>query len=445
MDRRCSAAVPPDRSAHQDGPVHPDRSDHPDRSAHQDGPVHPERSEGPRDRLRRGWATLRAGEDSAFRVAGSAEERRGFIVRWRLFAGIFLVYLVAPVVELWRHDAIDQRIVGVGLLAAFVVLYLAVVPAIAFGSGRRWRAVTAVAMTVIVVVYLIVCGTSGLVMVPYLAVALALLLDLIWAIRVILLLSVATLLVPQHVAGWTAPGLQWELALPAVLASAVMVVLRINAGTHGELVVAEREIERLAAEQERLRIARDLHDLLGHALTTMTMKAELAARLIEREPARAAAEMVEVAALSRQSLADVRATVAGYREVSLATELATAREVLQAAGIEAELPASTEDVAGELRELFGWALREGVTNAMRHSHAHHLTVRLSAQSIEIVNDGTTTEAETNGSIGAGWVDDEAGGGSGLAGLSERAAAVGGRVQAGPDGPTRYRLRVDVPA
>jgi two-component system sensor histidine kinase DesK len=352
---------------------------------------------------------------------------------------------VAPVVELWRHDAIDQRIVGVGLLAAFVVLYLAVVPAIAFGSDRRRRAVTAITMTVVVVVYLIVCGTSGLVMVPYLAVALALLLDLLWAIRVIVLLSVATLLVPQHVAGWTAPGLQWELALPAVLASAVMVVLRINAGTHGELVVAEREIERLAAEQERLRIARDLHDLLGHALTTMTMKAELAARLIEREPARAAAEMVEVAALSRQSLADVRATVAGYREVSLATELATAREVLQAAGIEAELPASTEDVAGDLRELFGWALREGVTNAMRHSHARHLTVRLGPRSIEIVNDGATTEPGANGSNGAGWDGGEVVGGSGLAGLSERAAELGGRVQAGPDGPTRYRLQVDVPA
>jgi two-component system, NarL family, sensor histidine kinase DesK len=261
---------------------------------------------------------------------------------------------------------------------------------------------------------------------------------------------VATLLVPEHVPGWTAPGLQWELALPAVLASAVMVVLRINAGTHGELVVAEREIERLAAEQERLRIARDLHDLLGHALTTMTMKAELAARLIEREPARAAAEMVEVAALSRQSLADVRATVAGYREVSLATELATAREVLQAAGIEAELPASTEDVAGDLRELFGWALREGVTNAMRHSHARHLTVRLGLRSIEAVNDGATTDPGTNGSTGAGWaggkaVGGKAVGGTGLAGLSERAAELGGRVRAGPDGPTRYRLQVDVPA
>ena len=142
-----------------------------------------------------------------------------------------------------------------------------------------------------------------------------------------------------------------------------------------------------------------------------------------------------MAALSRQSLADVRATVAGYREVSLATELATAREVLQAAGIEAELPASTEDVAGELRELFGWALREGVTNAMRHSHAGHLTVRLGPRSIEVVNDGATTELGANGSNGTGGDEGEAVGGSGLAGLSERAAAVGGHVQAGPDGPT----------
>ena len=226
--------------------------------------------------MRRGWATLRARKDRApgsLVSGGTARLQRPLAALRRHLPRVPR----GADVELWRHDAIYQRIVGVGLLAAFVVLYLAVVPAIAFGGPRR-RDRHRGRHAVVVVLYLIVCGTSGLDIVPYLAVALALLLDLIWAIRVILLLSVATLLVPQHVAGWTAPGLQWELALPAVLASAVMVVLRINAGTHGELVVAEREIERLAAEQERLRIARDLHDLFGHALTTMTMKAELAAR-----------------------------------------------------------------------------------------------------------------------------------------------------------------------
>ncbi len=93
---------------------------------------------------------------------------------------------------------------------------------------------------------------------------------------------------------------------------------------------------RLAAEGERSRIARDLHDLLGHSLTTITIKAGLARRLSATDPERAAAEIGEVEDIARRSLADVRAAVAGYREVSLAGELATGRELLRAAGIEAD-------------------------------------------------------------------------------------------------------------
>jgi hypothetical protein len=131
----------------------------------------------------------------------------------------------------------------------------------------------------------------------------------------------------------------------------------------------------LAAENERTRIARDLHDLLGHSLTTITVKAGLARRLSERgESVRAAAKIGEVERLSRRTLADVRAAAAGHRDITLAGELATAREVLRAAGILAELPGSVDIVDASLSELFGWVVREGVTNVVRHSRATHCTI-----------------------------------------------------------------------
>src|SRR6266511_2562769 len=155
-----------------------------------------------------------------------------------------------------------------------------------------------------------------------------------------------------------------------------------------ELAAARAEVARLAAENERTRIARDLHDLLGQSLTAITVKAGLARRLAERgEPARAAAEIGEVERLSRRTLADVRAAVSGHRDITLAGELATAREALRAAGILAELPGSVDIVDPSLSELFGWVVREGVTNVVRHSRATHCTVTLGPGWIEIVDDG----------------------------------------------------------
>src|SRR6185503_7524545 len=110
------------------------------------------------------------------------------------------------------------------------------------------------------------------------------------------------------------------------------------------LAEARLEVARLATENERARIARDLHDLLGHSLTTITVKAALANRLTGTDPARAGAEIAEVESLTRQALADVRAAVSGYREVTLANELAAAREVLRSAGISAQLPGAVDAV-----------------------------------------------------------------------------------------------------
>ena len=201
------------------------------------------------------------------------------------------------------------------------------------------------------------------------------------------------------------------------------------------LAEARQELARLAAENERARIARDLHDLLGHSLTTITVKAGLARRLGQTDPSRALQEIAEVEALARRSLADVRAAVSNYHEVTLAGELASGRELLRAAGVAADIPRAVEVVDPVHQELFGWAVREGVTNIVRHAHASSCAVRLSPSSVEIVDDG----------IGASVAPaiDSGRSGNGLVGLRERVAAAGGAVDAGPRQPQGWRLRVSL--
>jgi two-component system sensor histidine kinase DesK len=198
----------------------------------------------------------------------------------------------------------------------------------------------------------------------------------------------------------------------------------------GNRALAEARIElaRLAAENERARIARDLHDLLGHSLTTITVKAGLARRLSAHDPDGAVREITEVEELSRGALADVRAAVSGYRDVTLAGELATGKELLRAAGITAELPTAVDIVDTGHQELFGWALREGLTNVVRHSRATRCSVRLSGSSVEIIDDGVGTPSSA---------------GNGLTGLRERVKAAGGEIEAGPLSPRGWRLQVSL--
>ena len=138
------------------------------------------------------------------------------------------------------------------------------------------------------------------------------------------------------------------------------------------------ENARLAVDNERTRFARDLHDILGHSLTVITVKAELAQKLLDVDVDRARAEIADLERLSRDALTDVRRAVEGYRDITLPGELVRARVALRAAEIDADLPNSTDDVPSELRELFAWTVREGVTNVIRHSGARHCEVRLTA-------------------------------------------------------------------
>ncbi|EOD65568.1 sensor histidine kinase, partial [Amycolatopsis vancoresmycina] len=175
----------------------------------------------------------------------------------------------------------------------------------------------------------------------------------------------------------------------------------------GEEMSAVETLARQALEAERARIARDLHDLLGHSLTAITVKSTLARRLVTAEATRAGEEMSAVETLARQALTDVRAAVSGYREVTLAVELARGRELLRACGVAADLPTATDVVAPDRQELFGWVVREGLTNVARHARATRCTVTLSAASVEVADDGGGGPAPH---------------GSGLDGLRERVEA-----------------------
>ena len=138
---------------------------------------------------------------------------------------------------------------------------------------------------------------------------------------------------------------------------------------------------------------------------------------------------------------DVRATVAGYREVTLTGELAAGGELLRAAGIAAELPSAVDVVDPAHQELFGWVVREGVTNVVRHARASFCAVRVSCCLVEIVDDGANAALE-RGNDDDAWTRSTPG--NGLTGLRERVASAGGTLEAGPCHPSGWRLRVSLP-
>jgi two-component system, NarL family, sensor histidine kinase DesK len=203
------------------------------------------------------------------------------------------------------------------------------------------------------------------------------------------------------------------------------------------------ELARMAVADERLRIARDLHDLLGHSLSLITLKAELAGRLLDADPERAAREVADLESVARRSLGEVRAAVTSYRQPSLAAELAAARHMLAAAGMDCQVQAAASiSLPPAIDALLAWTVREGATNVVRHSGAHTVTITVSVTadeaSAEIADDG----------VGPAWDAARPGEqqGSGLSGLTERARAAGAEISSG-EGPRGkgFRLLVRVPA
>jgi two-component system sensor histidine kinase DesK len=370
-----------------------------------------------------------------------APNQRGRRWGW-LFALIWLFFLGNPLGAIHDHPEGPVQIFGYLALAAFAVTYVLV---LAWGRtlrhawrvsaplSQRWGAVGLLLGLGLLTIP--AAGPHGLATLVYVSATAMMLLPLRWA-----WMLVAVLLVSVESSAFLFDGWRNEASgdgLGVMLAALAVMGLRLAADRNSQLLIARDEVARLAVSAERERMARDMHDILGHSLTVITVKAELAGRLLEIDPARAGVEIADLERLSREALADVRSTLSGYREISLARELANARTALSAAGIEADLPGALDDVPGERRELFGWAVREGVTNVVRHSGARHCWVRVGHDQIEVVDDGRgVTEPPDPDSA-------DRTPGHGLSGLRERARQAGATITVGQgDGGLGFRLRLD---
>jgi two-component system, NarL family, sensor histidine kinase DesK len=231
-------------------------------------------------------------------------------------------------------------------------------------------------------------------------------------------------------------GMAW-LALPTAAIGLWATAFVRQVAAVAELRSAREELARLAVSEERLRFARDLHDLLGHSLSLITLKSELAGRLLPAAPEKAATEVHDIEGVARQALREVRQAVAGYRRPTLDEELAGASEMLEAAGISCRMENKTGVLPKAVDAVLAWAVREGTTNVIRHSHAKHCRIVLARENEEIF-------AEITDDGGGYQKENREDSGSGLSGLAERVATFAGRVETDqlPDGG--FRLRVVLP-
>lgn len=227
----------------------------------------------------------------------------------------------------------------------------------------------------------------------------------------------------------------WYYAMSAVISSligAVTIQAAAREAGDAKLRLAQAEVERLAKLAERERIARDLHDVLGHTLSVVVLKSELAQKLIDRDPARAAKEMAEVERIARDGLAEVREAITGYRSSGLVAEIDHVRETLTAAGIATTIDAPSMPLAPAQETALSLALREATTNVIRHANATSCRIKFHAQ------DGSVLmEVEDNGRGG------DAPFGNGLSGMHERIQALGGVLRRDTGHGTRLMITLPV--
>lgn len=345
----------------------------------------------------------------AARASGSPWQRWGWLV-----AGVWLVFLVYPVIEVFQTDApVWAKTGALLMIAAFAVVYLLGFSVLDAQALTIWFVMLALASATASVI-----GVEAVGLTPYLGAFAALLVPAPWWRWAVLFSALLPLL---SLLGGNFPAFFFLVVWPLI---GFCVALRVFAEI-------DRRAESLRAEMalvsERDRVARDVHDVLGHSLTVLSVKAELASRLLDVDPARARAELDSIQATARDALAQVRSTVGGLRSSDLAVELETAPRLLTDAGVEAHIDGSVTDTDPRHRALLGWVLRESLTNVVRHAEASHTWIELAPDGLVVADDGRgTTGVESNG----------------LRGMRERVSAAGGTLTVTNAHPgTRVEVRL----
>ncbi|GII79237.1 two-component sensor histidine kinase [Sphaerisporangium rufum] len=358
--------------------------------------------------------------------------------RWRRLLGLSvgLVYLVYP-----AGDLVSGAISGVKAcwaavaLVAFVAAYVgtALSPR-DFGEPGRWTHPLLGLLVLMALVFPLIFGGGWLALPIYATVVIGMALPTRAALPGVA--GMAGVVLADGLSDGADSDTLLILVLQVVTVGVLFMSVRNTRVLVHRLQQAQGEVARLAAGEERLRISRDLHDLLGHSLSLIVLKSELAGRLAEQDPPRAVREIRDVEAVARQALGEVREAVTGYRQRGLAEELDGARTALCAAGVTAAVRTTGTPLPAELDGLFAWAVREGVTNVVRHAGAGRCDI-----TITCTEEAATLDIEDDGHA-AGPVEP----GSGLCGLAERVDDAGGSMEArpGPSGGFRLRLRVPIP-
>lgn len=350
------------------------------------------------------------------RDSGDSVGNRLMMLFW---AGVWLFWMLQPFVDAIEHIDTVGGMVGALVVPVFCAFYLwhfyecrAAFFRLSYPWGYQARPrdlVRYVGLAALAVVCVLAVGQEGAAAAIFFALSGLWTLPLVWGWVTVFATALAYTLL------WNLPG--WH-ADPSTFIGfgfgAVAITVGMVAGRRQHQLRESRQVNaELMVQQERNRMARDLHDILGHSLTVITVKAELAGRLMDAGAGeRARTEVADLERLSRTALADVRRAVEGYREISLAGELARAKEALAAAGITVSTPSALDQVPADLVEPFAWTVRECVTNVLRHSKASTCTINVTPSAVTVRDDGV-------GPTGSA-VD----GGNGLAGLRERALAAG---------------------
>ncbi|KPC66795.1 sensor histidine kinase [Streptomyces chattanoogensis] len=379
-------------------------------------------------------------------MMGQAPRNRRQALGKMMWIVVWLLYLAGPVGQLLRPQASTAERVWGGLgLTLFVLTYALLV----LGHMLRAlpRALIYAALGVMLALSLVLSWTldpSWLVLFIFTSVASGIVLPWQWSRWCIPLITATLLAVGAHYPEIRGYYL-FAYGLPALGSGFTMVGVQYLIRTSQELRSAREEVARLAANDERLRLARDLHDLLGHSLSLITLKSELAGRMLPADPEEAAKQVADIERVSRQALVDVREAVTGYRRPRLAVELAGVRAALRTAGIEATVDPALEGerhgLAADEESALAWALREAVTNVVRHSGARLCELLLTEE----------WESDERRYLCLTVLDDGAGppralhDGNGLSGLRERLALADGRLETGPAARGRgFVLRAYVP-